>query len=207
VNKALVQVLGAVAYCEWKAYEGAKAKVSEAADEVERRVWRKTAAEELRHHKGFVARLEAMGADPERAMRPYRRALDTYHAHTTEDPLEEAVWSFLGEGIADDLLLWLRTVVDDETAAFIDTVIADEEEHEGRAVAELRVRLDADPRNRRAAGSAVLRMVLGMADSGRAGGVPLAAFLRVGRQRDLLGAVFGGMLRRVRLLQLVPVLT
>jgi hypothetical protein len=148
-----------------------------------------------------------MGADPERAMRPYRRALDSYHARPAEDPVEDAVWSFLGEGIADDLLLWLRTVVDDDTATFIDTVIADEEEHEGRAVAELRAQLDADPRNRRAAAGAVLRMMLGMADSGRAGGAPLVAFLRVGRQRELLGAVFGGMLRRVRELRLVPGLT
>ena len=129
MNTALVQVLGAVAYGEWKAYEGAKAEADAAPDDVTRRRYRKVAAEELRHHKGFVARLEAMGADPERAMRPYRTALDRYHGRAGGEPVEEAVLGYLGEGVADDLLQWLRTVVDDDTAAFIDTVIADEVEH------------------------------------------------------------------------------
>lgn len=76
MNTALIQVLGAVAHGELKAYEGAKADAA-ATDEATRRRYRKVAAEELRHHEGFVARLEALGADPERAMRPYRQALDT----------------------------------------------------------------------------------------------------------------------------------
>ena len=78
---ALIQVLGAVAYGEWKAYEGAK----EAGD-------RQVAAEELRHHKGFVRRLEALGADPERAMRPYRDALDRYHAGVATDGKRTSFW-------------------------------------------------------------------------------------------------------------------
>src|SRR5690606_3196130 len=72
MNKALVQVLGAVAYGELKAYEGAKADAERATDPAVRRRFRKVAAEELRHHKGFVSRLQAMGADPARAMRPYK---------------------------------------------------------------------------------------------------------------------------------------
>ncbi|MGH9186535.1 MAG: ferritin-like fold-containing protein, partial [Acidimicrobiales bacterium] len=113
MNIALVQVLGAVAYGEWKAYEGARARAEAATDEASRRRYRKVAAEELRHHKGFVARLEALGADPERAMRPYRVALDRYHAGRSHlDEVEDAVFAYLGEGVADDLLQWLRQVVD-----------------------------------------------------------------------------------------------
>ena len=108
-----------MAYGEWKAYEGAKARAEEAATDEERLAYRKVAAEELRHHKGFRGRLEALGADPERAMRPYRRPLDHYHAGEPGSPVEEAVWSYLGEGVADDLLQWLRRVVDAETAAFM----------------------------------------------------------------------------------------
>jgi hypothetical protein len=136
MNTTLVQVLGAVAYGEWKAYEGAKADAAAAPDEATRRRFRKVAAEELRHHKGFVARLEALGADPERAMRPFRGPLDRYHGHRSDDPVEEAVFSYLGEGVADDLLHWLRRVVDPETAAFIDTVIADEVDHEAAAASD-----------------------------------------------------------------------
>ena len=133
MNTALIQVLGAVAYGELKAYEGAKAEADAATAEAERRRYRKVAAEELRHHKGFVARLEAMGADPERAMAPYRGPLDRYHGRAPGDAVDEAVFGYLGEGVADDLLQWLRRVVDPETAAFIDTVIEDEVEHEAGA--------------------------------------------------------------------------
>ena len=88
MNTTLIQVLGAVAYGELKAYEGAKAEAASTTDEAARRRLRKVAAEELRHHKGFVARLEALGADPERAMAPYRGALDRYHGRGPGDPVE-----------------------------------------------------------------------------------------------------------------------
>lgn len=67
MDKALVQVLGAVAYGELKAYELAKAEVEKARSPEQRRRHRIVAAEELRHHKGFVGRLKAMGADPDTA--------------------------------------------------------------------------------------------------------------------------------------------
>lgn len=203
MNTALVQVLGAVAYGELKAYEGAKADAAGAPDEASRRRYRKVAAEELRHHKGFVARLEAMGADPERAMRPYRRALDTYHGRSPGHPVDEAIFGYLGEGIADDLLTWLRTVVDPETAAFIDTVIEDEVEHEAAAAAELRAVLDS-PAARLRAGRAAQKMVAHMLLSGRRGATPMAAFLRVGRPVDLLAAILGGHVRRMRAVGLAP---
>ena len=193
---AMIQVLGAIAYGEQKAYEGAKARAEEATDEHERRRWRLIAAQELRHHKGFVARLEAMGADPERAMRPYRQALDTYHGASTTDPVEEAVWSYLGEGIADDLLLWLRKVADAETAAFVDTVVADEEEHEAGAAADLAAAI-AHPGGRRRATRAVATMMLRMGESGRRAPTPLLAFLRLGRSHELVSAIAAGYARRV----------
>lgn len=204
MNTALVQVLGAVAYGEWKAYEGAKAEAAAATDEVSRRRYRKVAAEELRHHKGFVARLEAMGADPERAMRPYRAALDTYHGRDVTDPVDDAVIGYLGEGVADDLLRWLRRVVDPETAAFIDGVIEDEVEHEAAAAADLRAVLDATPGARRRAGRAAQRMVTHMLASGRTSAAPMLAFLRLGRPHELLGALLAGHTRRMAAIGVGP---
>jgi rubrerythrin len=204
VNKALVQVLGAVAYGELKAYELAKADAQAAPDEETRRRFRKVAAEELRHHKGFVARLEAMGADPERAMRPYRTALDRYHGRQQADAVSEAVFAYLGEGVADDLLQWLRQVADADTAAFIDTVIADEVEHEAAAAADLRAVLEAAPRGRAQAARASRRMLLHMLWSGRDNGGRMAAFLRLGRPTELLGALLGGHARRMRAIGLGP---
>ena len=203
-NTALIQVLGAVAYGELKAYEGARAEAEATSDPAERRRLRKVAAEELRHHKGFVARLEAMGADPERAMRPYREALDRYHAHESDDPVEQAVYGYLGEGVADDLLTWLRKVVDPETAAFIDTVIEDEVEHEAAAASELRDVLEHTPGAKIRAARASRRMVVDMLWSGRDKALPMAAFLRLGRPAELLSALAGGHLRRMRAIGLGP---
>lgn len=197
MNKALVQVLGAVAYGELKAYELAKADAERASSPEERRRYRIVAAEELRHHKGFVGRLEAMGADPERAMRPFRAPLDRYHAYRPEDPVEAAMFSYLGEGVADDLLSWLRQVTDADTAAFIDTVIEDEVGHEAAAAADLRSVLDTQPGARPRALQAAARMVAHMLWSGRTGALPLSAFLRLGRPDALLWALVSGQRRRL----------
>jgi DNA-binding ferritin-like protein (Dps family) len=198
MNKALVQVLGAVAYGEWKAYENAKADAAGTTDPAERRRYKKVAAEELRHHKGFVGRLEAMGADPERAMRPYRTILDRYHGRDETDPVTGAVFDYLGEGVADDLLHWLRQVVDAETAAFIDMVIADEVEHEAGAAADLRDVLDTAPNGRARMLAGAGTMALHMAWSGRRGATPLIAFVRLGKTDQLLSAIVGGQVRRLR---------
>jgi hypothetical protein len=136
-------------------------------------------------------------------MRPYRQALDTYHGRDVVDPVDDAMFSYLGEGIADDLLTWLRKVVDDDTAAFIDTVIEDEIEHEANAAADLRAVL-ADPGNRRKAERASQKMVAQMLWSGRRAATPMVAFLRLGRPADLLGALAGGHTRRMRAVGLAP---
>lgn len=203
-DRALVQVLGAIAYGEWKAHTGAAAEAEAATDPDERRELRTIAAEELRHHKGFVRRLEAMGADPERAMRPYEGMLDTYHGRHSPDELEELVHHYLGEGIADDLLTWLRTVVDDETAEFVDSVIADEVGHEARATELLRRRMDETPGGRAKAGAAARSMLANMALAGGQGAAPLLAFVRIGHAPDLVRAIVGGYNRRLRAIGLAP---
>jgi len=203
-NVAMFQVLGAIAYGERKAYENAKADAETAATEAERRWHRQVSAEELRHHKGFVKRLEALGADPERAMAPYQRALDTYHAREPRDEVEAAVFDYLGEGIADDLLQWLRTVADPETVAFVDTVIADEVGHEAAATDALRTLLARTPRGRVRAARAARVMHTHMLWSGRRGSTPMVAFLRVGRPVDLVRVIIAGQARRLRAIGVGP---
>jgi hypothetical protein len=193
--RAYIQVLGAVAYGERKAHDGAASRAAAATDPDERLVWRTIAAEELRHHLGFVRRLEALGADPVRAMAPYEVSLDTYHAHDEATGVAGAVRDFLGEGIATDLLLWLRDIADPETAEFIDTVLADEEGHEARALAELRAQLAESPRGTLIAARGTRQMLVQMLTSGRN---PRAfrAFLAAGRPLELLGRLGGGFTRR-----------
>ena len=202
----MIQVLGAIAYGEQKAHEAAVAEAAAATDAVERRALRKIAAEELRHHKGFVRRLVALGADPERAMSPYRSSLDTYHGAHKGSSMEEAVWAYLGEGVADDLLSWLRGVADPETAAFIDTVVVDEVEHEARAAATLRALLEGDPALKAEATAAARAMPLRMLRSGSRGPslVRFGAFLRVGAPQDLVAGLATGYFRRLRAIGIDP---
>lgn len=197
-STALIQVLGAIAYGELKAYDGAKAEAEAATTEEKRRWHRQVAAEELRHHKGFVKRLEALGADPERAMAPYRAPLDRYHSKVSDDPIQEAVFGYLGEGIADDLLQWLQKVADPETVAFVDTVIADEVGHEAAATKVLRDLLDTTPNGRARAARAARTMHAHMLWSGREGAAPLTAFVRLGHTPELLRVIIGGQARRLR---------
>ncbi len=204
-DAALIQVLGAIAYGEQKAYDKAIERADAVDDDGERRTWRTIAAEELRHHKGFVRRLKALGADPDDAMAPYRAQLDRFHAAPPDpDPVRAAVTDFLGEGIAADLLTWLRTVADGETAAFIDTVLRDEVGHEAHAAAEVR-RLMADaPGGRRRGAAAGRAMLVRMATSGGDGLLPFAAFLRLGRPHELLAGIAAGYTRRLGLLGIGP---
>jgi DNA-binding ferritin-like protein (Dps family) len=204
MNKTLVQVLGAVAYGELKAYEKAKELSEAAPDEGTRLRFRKVAAEELRHYKGFTRRLEDLGADPDRAMRPYRVPLDRYHSHDTTDTVASAVYDYLGEGIADDLLQWLRKVVDADTASFIETVLEDEVEHEAAAAASIKSLLHDAPDGKRRAAQAAQRMALHMLWSGRDRAAPFMAFLRLGRPADLLAAIVSGHARRMKAIGLGP---
>jgi DNA-binding ferritin-like protein (Dps family) len=204
-DSALISVLGAVAYGERKAHDKALERASAASDDGERRVWRTIAAEELRHHKGFVRRLEALGADPERAMAPFKAALDAYHERPVDtDEVAGAVADLLGEGIATDLLGWLRKVADPDTAAFVDTVLADEAGHEARAAAEVRRLMASSPAGRRRAAAGARHMLLRMARSGAGRRAHLLAFLGLGRAHELVLSLAAGYARRLGMLGIGP---
>lgn len=204
-DTALISVLGAVAYGERKAHDKAAQRAAHAADEGERRTWRAVAAEELRHHKGFVRRLQALGADPERAMAPFRRSLDAFHDRPADpDPVRAAVADLLGEGIATDLLVWLRKVADPDTAAFVDTVLADEVGHEARAAAELRHLVATTPGGRVRAATGAAGMLVRMATSGAGRRARLVAFVGLGRAHELVGGIAAGFVRRLAQLETAP---
>jgi DNA-binding ferritin-like protein (Dps family) len=197
-DEAMIQVLGAISYGEWRAHTGAKARAEACDDPDERTAWRTVAAQELRHYKGFTKRLEAMGVDPEAAMAAARPVLDAYDAQSTpSNEVEAAVWDFLGEGIADDLMVWFRDVVDDELAAFVETVLADEAEHEDRAAQELRTLLDANEADRALAQQAAERMVANMLGTGGTTNASILAFMQLGRADELLRIIMGGFGRRL----------
>ena len=197
-STAMYQVLGAISYGEHKAWEGAKQAAQESDDSETTAEWRKIAADELRHYKGFTRRLSDLGGDPERAMAPFIASLDTYHSSKHADPLTEAVWGYVGEGVADDLLTWFRKVADPETAKFVDSVIADEVEHEARAARELESLMGHSLSKKLSAGRAARSQIVHMISSGGDSGLAkFLAFVRVGKPHELVAAVVGGYTRRM----------
>lgn len=196
-DAAMIQVLGTISCGELRAYEGARARAEQSEVDEERKAWRTIAAQELRHYKGFTARLEAMGVDPDEAMAAAGPIFDAYDGSAPRHDVDEAVWAFLGEGIADDLMMWFRDVVDDDLAAFVETVLADEAEHEDHAAEELRAMLDADPDKRALAQDSAETMVRNMLNTGGASDPSMLAFLRIGRADELLRIIMGGFARRL----------
>ena len=150
------------------------------------------------------AKRRALGDLYKRAMDPYRGPLNTFHAGQPSDTLDSAIWDYMGEGVADDLLGWLVRVADPETASFIRSVQEDEVEHEANAAAGLRDLLETHPGGHRQANLAAARMVRHMLSSGGLRLSPFVAFLRLGRPGDLLGALVGGQVRRLRAIGLRP---
>ncbi len=196
-NKSLYQVLGAIAYGELKAYEGAKELAEKSVTPDISATYKKFAAQELRHHKGFVKRLVALGADPERAMKPYVDSLNQYHGKESGNEIQNAMWSFLGEGIASDLLRWLKEVVDTDTADFIDTVLNDEAQHEKYAEEKLRELIDRSPISKLRAAIAAREMLFRMASASGAKSAPFLAFLRLGQGHKLVAYLSTGYLKRL----------
>jgi hypothetical protein len=64
--------------------------------------------------------------------------------------------------------------------------------------------LETAEHGRRRAGRASRRMLLHMLWSGRTGAAPLAAFVRLGRPHELIGAILGGHVRRMAAVGLGP---
>jgi hypothetical protein len=106
--------------------------------------------------------------------------------------------------VADSRQRCLTGLVDSDTAAFIDTVIADETEHEAAVAADVRSGLDTTPGGRARAARAARQMVVDMLWSGRDKAGPMAAFLRLGRPAELLGGLLAGHARRMRAIGLGP---
>lgn len=195
-SPAMIGVLGAITYGELKAYEEAKENARLTTTDEDRRAWERVAAQELGHHRGFKHRLEMLGADPERAMRPYRRLLDRYHGQRPGGGVEDAVWSMLGEGIAEDLLQWLARVSDPDTAAWIANVLDDEAEHEAGAEQRVLAIVTTNRINRLRALGALATMLGRLALSTEPGPLPLRAFVSVGRAPELLRTIASGYVRR-----------
>lgn len=90
-------------------------------------------------------RLKELGADPERAMRPFVEPVDGFHARTApSDWLEGLVKAYVGDGIANDFYRVVAQLLDQPTRALVLTALADSG-HAEFAIARVREAIAADP--------------------------------------------------------------
>jgi 1,2-phenylacetyl-CoA epoxidase catalytic subunit len=102
---SVIDLLGMLAYAELLAFDQMATDAKLAPDLTRRAVLSEMAGSEIVNHRRVAARLAELGADPEQAMTPFRRALDDYHDQTQpNDWLEALTKAYVGDSMADDFV-------------------------------------------------------------------------------------------------------
>ena len=146
-GRAVVELLGALAYAELTAFDRLAEDARLAPTLTGRAALARMAAAEIAHHGRLTDRLAELGVDPQKAMAPFVAALDAFHEGTRPSTwLEGLVKAYVGDGFAAD---FYREVVhfldDEETKALVLDVLADTG-HADFAVREVRAAIKADRR-------------------------------------------------------------
>lgn len=123
---AIIDLLGVLAYGELSAFERIAADAAMAPSIDDKAALAGMATAEYRHFLALRDRLMALGADPQDAMEPFRRALDDFHAQTApSDWLEGLVKAYVGDGIGTDFYREIATFVDPDTRSLVISVCED----------------------------------------------------------------------------------
>src|SRR4051795_8745675 len=103
--EAVVDLLGAIAYGEISAFERLAKDARMAPELGDKGELAKMAAAEYSHYERLCDHLVLLGADPIKAMEPFRKAFDDFHVRTaSSDWLEGLVTAYVGDGVAADFL-------------------------------------------------------------------------------------------------------
>jgi hypothetical protein len=144
-HAAVVELLGALAYGELTAFERLATDSALAPTLTDKAELAGMAVAEFNHHERLVARLAAIGVDPEAAMAPFVDALDEFHEMTApSDWLEGLIKAYVGDGLAADFYREVAQVLDPGSRDFVLDVLADTG-HSSFAVDRVRAAIDADP--------------------------------------------------------------
>lgn len=126
-REGVVDLLGAISYGTIAGFTRLAADSEMAEDLQLKRALAGMAVTEFGNHELLVGRIEALGAEPNGAMAPFRDAFDAYHARTKpRDLLEGLVKAYIGDGIAYDFFLEIARFVDPETRDIIERASARE---------------------------------------------------------------------------------
>ena len=143
-TRAVVDLLGALAYAELTAFDRLAEDARLAPTLTGRAALARMAAAEIAHHARLADRLTALGVNPANAMAPFVNALDTFHESTRPSTwLEGLVKAYVGDGLATDFYREIAAFLPDPDRALVLEVLADTG-HADFAVREVRAAITAD---------------------------------------------------------------
>lgn len=145
-DAALIDLLGMVAYGELSAFDRMAADARLAPDLRRRATLSEMAAAEIANYCRLADRLTELGVTPETAMAPYVAVLQAYHDSTEpKDWLEALTKAYVGEGVADDFIHEVASLIREPDRQLILDVLHDSR-YDDFAADEIRAAIEADPR-------------------------------------------------------------
>ncbi len=181
-RRALVDLIGAIAYGELSAFERLAEDSQMAPSLEDKAALAAMATAEFTHFACLRDRLAELGADPVTAMAPFQASVDAFHSHTRPaDWLEGLVKAYVGDGLAADFYREVAAFLDADTRNLVLETLEDTG-HSAFAVERVRRAIDQDPK---VAGRLALwaRRLMGEA---------LSQAQRVAAERDALSALLAG---------------
>ncbi len=191
----VLDLLGLLAYASLTAFFRVSDDAALAISLADKTALAELAVAEFGHFQLVRRRIEEMQADPTEVMQPFVGAIDAFHARTAPaDWLEGLVKAYVGDGIAADFYRAVAQVLEPETLALVQAVLADTGKTEF-VVARVRAATEADPRVAGRLGLWARRLVgeaLGQAQRVAAEREPLARLLAGGEVSQLgdIGRMF-----------------
>jgi tRNA-(MS[2]IO[6]A)-hydroxylase (MiaE)-like len=178
----VLDLLGALAYGELTAFERMADDAKLAPTLADKAELAGLSVVEFGHYARLRDRISELGGDAVTVMKPFRAAVDSFHAHTApRDWIEGVVKAYVGDGIAADFYREASVYVDDRTRSVMLEALS-ETGYSDFAVRRVRDAIAADPK---VAGRLALwgRRLVGEA---------LSQAQRVAAERDLLSALLVG---------------
>ena len=143
-NRAVVDLLCALAYAELTAFDRLAEDARLAPTLAGRAALARMAAAEIAHHSRLTDRITELGVNPAHAMAPFVAALDAFHNSTRPGTwLEGLVKAYVGDGLAADFYREIASFLPDPDKALVLEVLADTG-HADFAVREVRAAIAAD---------------------------------------------------------------
>jgi tRNA-(MS[2]IO[6]A)-hydroxylase (MiaE)-like len=145
-RRAIVDLLGVLAYAELTAFDRLAEDARLAPTLTGRAALARMAAAEIGHHARLTERLTELGVDPVNAMAPFVSALDAFHNSTRPSGwLESLVKAYVGDGLAADFYREVAAFLPRPDRELVEEVLADTG-HAEFAVREIQAAVRANSR-------------------------------------------------------------